>query len=208
MPSITKFVHEQWPVHLASLGHDDVIQFSHVTQLRVLLEDLVVHYEDHHPAKFCVFCPVFYFTVLEDMWHNQEVFGKISTPPTHMRHVLNAMVPDVIRQSYPWSFDLTLPIPYGYGLLKGQKSYKKARPVISYSSCTFGNLLQAIGRILTDLLQKVFPHTLGNLTIQDVFKKLHQYLDSDPEFETSELHNDDLVGFFVSVPHDLSLIHI
>ena len=111
-------------------------------------------------------------------------------------------IPANLLESYPWGFNFDKCPPSSCLLLKEKKLYQKGRPIISYADTICADVFSMIGKLLTDLLPKTYPDTFGHLNIQQVFQKIHAYLKDGSEVEHSEFHNDDLVGFFVSVPHD------
>ena len=201
-PFPEEFIHIVWSKHLTEIKSRHLHDFSAITQLRKILNCLVVHCEDHHPTKLCAFCPQFYMQVITKMAQDTTVFGHLPLPPTHFNQLIPTMIPEHLRNAYPWAFKLDARIPTCYGLLKAKKQYKKARPIVSYSGTVFAPFFTMIGKLLQDLLDKTLPDTMGKGTINDVFQKIHNFLKNDPEAHLAELHNDDLVGFFVSVPHD------
>ena len=208
-PLPKEFVDKVWPEHLTAIHRRGLHQFKDITQLRQQLGDLVIHCEDHHTTKLCVFCPQFYYDVIHKMVNDPVVFTRVDTPPTHIREYLPTMTPQHLRESYPWAFDFNARIPTSYGLLKRKKLYRKARPIISYSGTVFSKLFSTLGKLLTDLLAKTYPDTMGLRSIDQVFEEIHRYLDKDPEVQEAVVHNDDLVGFYVSVPHSriLKAVH-
>ena len=63
-----------------------------------------------------------------------------------------------------------------------------------------GNLLRITSRALDIILQHLFPQHPGQLSIPQLWRHFHSYLSQTPADITLHATNDDLVGFFNSVP--------
>jgi hypothetical protein len=66
----------------------------------------------------------------------------------------------------------------------------------------FHRLLQALGLAIYAITDKVYPQRLHNRDSSQVLTALHHFLQSASQDEQFSLINDDLIGFFTSVPHD------
>ena len=201
-PLPSDFVNMVWDKHQQHIQHRDLHSFKAITQIRAMFRYLVVHCEDHHPTKLCAFCPSFYHQVIQKMVQDPVVFGQLDIPPTHMLAQIFSIIPRQFLINYPWAFKLDARLPSCYGLLKKKKDYRKARPIVSYSGTVFAPFFTMIGKLLSDLLEKTIPTHMGSGNITQVFHKIHNFLQHNQEAAECEVHNDDLVGFFVSVPHE------
>jgi hypothetical protein len=205
LPRIPRLVHQLWPEHLKAVQLEQKYTFKDVTRLKNEVKDFVVHCQDHAPAKFCIYCPMGYYNANKKVFGDPEIFGKLDLPPSAVQATMKRRIPTNLLQSYPWGFNFDKCLPSSYLLLKEKKLYQKGRPIISYADTICADFFSMIGKLLTDLLPKTYPDTFGHLNIQQVFQKIHEYLNDGSEVEHSEFHNDDLVGFYVSVPHDRAL---
>ena len=63
-------------------------------------------------------------------------------------------------------------------------------------------LLKATAQALLEVAQIAYPSTFGNLNNSQVWPALHKYLNNLDIDISLEICNDDLVGFFTSLPQD------
>lgn len=91
-------------------------------------------------------------------------------------------------------------LPYGFVHLKRKKMFNKGRTLISYLGSRYGKLMQATARTLDTMCVMLWPQEAGQLSVPEIWKHVHQQssqTDDDIQFAAI---NDDLVGFFNSVP--------
>ena len=89
---------------------------------------------------------------------------------------------------------------YGVVHLKEKKQWRKGRAIISYFQSLSGNLLRITSRALDIILQHLLPQHPGQLSIPQLWSHFHCYLTDTPPDIPLHATNDDLVGFFNSVP--------
>ena len=200
-PKPTSIVHSLWPAHLKTLDSKAAYQFKHVAELSAAMQDLVIHCQDHAPTKFCAFCPTVYYEANKRTFADTSIFGSSELSPSLLHASFSDLIPADILRKYPWGFQLDAMLPSSYLLLKEKKLFQKGRPIISYAGTICAEFFSLLGKLLTDLLPKTYPQTYGHKKIEEVFVAIHKYLETDPEADTALMNNDDLVGFFVSVPH-------
>ena len=72
----------------------------------------------------------------------------------------------------------------------------------SYFQSRYGRLLQVAARTIDSMLLQLWPQTMGQLAVPQIWQRVHQFFD-ETSFDVN-LHavNDALVGFFNSVPQD------
>ena len=198
----TAIVHKLWPAHLQCLQVDPRYTFKDIVQLKQTFEELMIHSEDHAATKFCVYCPKLYFDVNKSTFADRNIFGHLDSSPSEVQANFKHRIPNLLLNEYPWAFAFHRPLPTSYLLLKGKKRYKKGRPIISYDKTICSRFYSMIGKLLTDLLPRTYPEAFGHKSIEQNFSSISQFLEDDNFQENLEMHNDDLVGFFVSVPHD------
>ena len=81
-----------------------------------------------------------------------------------------------------------------------KKQWQKGRTIISYFHSLSGNLLRITSRALDIILQHLSPQHPGQLSIPQLWRHFHCYLTHTPADIPLHATNDDLVGFFNSVP--------
>ena len=111
-------------------------------------------------------------------------------------------IPLRIQTKYKWAINTKSDLPYGFVFLKKKKQFKKGRTLISYFRSRYGRLLQVTARTIDSMLLQLWPQTMGQLAVPQIWQAVHRFL-SDTNLDIN-LHavNDDLVGFFNSVPQD------
>ena len=86
--------------------------------------------------------------------------------------------------------------------LKKKKQFLQGRTLISYYNSRYGRLLQVTARTIDSMLLQLWPQTMGQLAVPQIWSRVHAFFTDAPiEFTLSNV-NDDLVGFFNSVPQD------
>ena len=113
---------------------------------------------------------------------------------------LSATIPAGLRSRYKWGFRNEFITPYGIVHLKAKKQWQKGHTIISYFHSLSGNLLRITSRALDIILQHLFPQHPGQLSIPQLWRHFHCYLTQTPTDINLHATNDDLVGFFSSVP--------
>jgi hypothetical protein len=85
--------------------------------------------------------------------------------------------------------------------LKGKKGWTTARPIIAFSGTTFSKLWKCLGRTITQLSGTVFANQVGEGRVFTALSDLHQALVMTNTGRRT-LINQDLTGFFTSVPQE------
>ena len=197
----TKFIDEEWPKHC-----DNVMQkwnFNKVSAFRHCFRDFVVQSEDHAPSKLCIFCPVRYFQLHMSTLSDPTVFKVHAAHPSTIKHATILDFPKQLRLRYKWGIHPKAKLPDSYIFPKRKKQWTTARPLITFYRTQYSTLWKALGKLLYDLTGKAYPHSWHNSTLPQTFKQLRKFLEKNKnEMWQYVLINDDLKGFFTSVPHD------
>ena len=206
----TKMLEDQWKLHYQALNSTKPTPFQ-LHQLQTLRREFrkfVVHGEDHKPFKIMVYCPIHYHRATQTTWNDPKTFAIYHLSPTQFYAEAPNMIPNQIRKHYKWGIQDTAPVPTGMVLLKSSKRYLKGRTVLNYKGNIISKLLQATTIALNHIINTLFPDVPGNHDMPTVFKQLHSFLDQLPAHDPldSTTHylplNDDLVGFFNSIPQE------
>ena len=159
------------------------------------------HHADHELQQLRLFCPRQYFTGALNTWQSPELFEPLPhITAANIHDYLQATIPPTLRTRYKWGFRKTFTIPYGVVHLKEKKHWHKGRTIISYFQSLSGNLLRITSRALDIILQHLYPQHPGQLSIPQLWRHFHCYLTQTPSDISLHATNDDLVGFFNSVP--------
>ena len=92
-------------------------------------------------------------------------------------------------------------LPYAYLLPKPSKDFEKARPIISYMLSWNAKLGQVTGTIVYELCRSIFGDLQLDRTVQTIITDIQRQFDQIPADVELNLQQQDLSGFFNSVPH-------
>ena len=130
------------------------------------------------------------------------VYSPSLLTPTQARAFLVQLTKKPWLKPYRWGVQETAKLPCSYLLLKQKKQFLKARPIISYRPLAFGRLFQAASSAFNIMLPVFFPNSYGHQSLPEIFQGLHHYLSTVEEDIELREFNQDLVGFFTSLPTD------
>ena len=197
------FVQKQWEYHKQEIHRQRRFTFHDLQNLkRWLPRDSVLHHGDHEQFKLTVFCPQLYFQGCLNTWNDESLFRLTTLQPSEAVEKIHKAFPPTLLSRYAWGFRKKATLPYGFIFLKRQKQWLKGRTLISYFQSFQGKLLKAVSKAIDSMLQQQWPQTAGQLSTPQIWQKLHTFLQATPAEITLGCINDDLVGFFNSVPQD------
>ena len=195
------YIRSEWTAH--SKAVETKWNFKKVSAFRHCFKDFVIQSEDHAPSKLCVFCPMKYFQLHIKTLADPSVFKVHSVSPTSTKLACVQQFPKVLRTRYKWGIRPRAPIPNSYIFPKRKKAWTTARPLITFYKTQFSTLWKALGKLLYDLTCKAYPHSWHNTTLPQTFNNLRRFLEKNKhDLWDFVLINDDLKGFFTSVPHE------
>ena len=195
------FVQSQWNDH--SLESRDALKFKDVTFLRKIPDGFFIHGRDHAVAHVHVFCPLFVWRVYRKTFGDPEVYERLPLTYSQASVFLKMTTRKALLTRYKWGFRASEPsIPIAYILLKQKKSFQAARPIISYKYFLYARLFKATAIVIDLLVRDVCPDSFGLDTLPVMLQKLSAFLHQAPEDFEALSFNQDLVGFFTSIPVD------
>ena len=163
------------------------------------LRTLVLGPADHFPNSLFVACPVYYHQLLCKTFGDPAVFQPCRNGTAriiqHLRQDFESRHPEL--QVYHWAFQWNKGLPTARILPKGSKQFSKARPIIAYTRCWHTKASSSIMQIL-------FPSgsTLNLNSVMHALQLAWRHLQNmDPDDEEQVMIQQDLIGFFNSVPH-------
>ena len=194
----TTFIYQQWPLHVQSSWH--TVKFKDVAFLKNIMKNMVVHGRDHALGQIHVFCPVAYWTTLRSTFCDPLVYRPVSMSYAQTQQFLVQLSKQSFLKKYKWGINNDATLPIAYVLLKAKKDYKVARPIISYKYFIFAKLFRAAAIVLDLLQREVLPCSFGLQTFPAMMTTLRQWLETISDDVQLTTVNQDLVGFFTSVP--------
>ena len=197
------FLDQQWPIHLKHIEQQDLHSFKDIAQLKLILQGFIIQCEDHAPTKLSVFCPKVYLKLHQQTMSDPAVFRVHHSPPSTVQQTILKHFPKPLRKRYKWGIKPQQPLPTCYIFPKRKKQFKKARPVITFYKTQFSILYKALGKLIHDLTRKVYPESFHRHSTTKTFQNLHHFLSKNKNNADDLVwKNDDIKGFFTSVPHD------
>ena len=190
-----------------AVQQQDRFTFALAAKVRQTFHGLILHNEDHHVDRLCAYCPIRYFELINKTFFDDKVFTVCNCHPVLLKTRLQHKIDPHLLKRCKWGFNFAHPLPNAYILPKGKKMYTSGRPIIASRKSACGKILQVTGKLLADIVCITCPQTFGNRTIPDVFKDLKVFMAflKNNNRRDYSFHNDDLKGFFTSVPHDCIL---
>ena len=177
------------------------LKFKDVLSLRNVLSGFFIHGRDHALSHTQVFCPYFAWTIYKKIFGDIAVYEPMTMSPSQASVYLQLSTKKAFLRQYKWGINTsTSTLPLAYLLFKRKKQYRAARPIISYSNFVFAKLFKATAIALDLLIRAVCPRSFGLQTLPQMMSSLTTFLHSNPEDFDPAVFNEDLVGFFTSIP--------
>ena len=198
MQSFETFLQQQWQLHERCVHAEYRLDWQKVQNGKKALQAFVVHCEDHHPNHLMAFCPQFYFACVSRTWMDPLVFQELNTDAESLKAWVFQQIPKSLRSKYPWGVDSSGSLPVGFVLLKRKKMFRKGRTIVSCLHSPLRKLLAAAAYAIQLMLNTVWNGL--DLSLPEIWRRIHHYLQDMPSSVDLLEFNDDLVGFFNSVP--------
>ncbi|OLP85787.1 hypothetical protein AK812_SmicGene33178 [Symbiodinium microadriaticum] len=121
-------------------------------------------------------------------------------------------VPEHILSAFPFKFSSRKSrVSWAYILPKFKKDWKAGRPIVSFSAHPARQFLVIMAKVTETLVAEVCPHTRPYNDAILLWQAIHQLFGridshSPPAPDPLILHNQDLSGFFVSIPVERFMI--
>ena len=193
-----QLITEQWKLHYPESQY--LLSTQDVKFIISLVRGFVVQGRDDAPDDLHVFCPNFDWQVLKKTFGDTEVYSSSLLSPAEAQAFLQEKASQKWLKPYRWGINKNATIPIFYSRLKKQKQFAAARAIISYSNFIFDRLFRAASAVLNILLPALYPGSFGLQTLPGIFQELHAFLCGAPTDIHLRQHNQDLVGFFTSLP--------
>ena len=202
----------QWNLHLHLLwqeherhlhqGNDTRIQQARRVHTEIrMLRRYVLCPADHHPHQTFISCPCHYHHLLKKTYFEAEVFEPCQVGPMTLRDRLCEAAKQELSKTAQPLINPEGQLPYAYLLPKPSKQFEKARPIISYMLSWNAKLGQVIGTIVYELCRSIFGDHQLDRTVQDIIEDIQHQFSQIPTNVDLNLQQQDLSGFFNSVPH-------
>ena len=197
-------LHQAWESHLLQIRHHsspDVARHRNLNQEVRMMKRFVLCPADHHPHQTFVACPIHYHTLLQKTYFQSDVFEPCTVGSFSLRDRLVQLAKQELPTLLHSLINPEGTLPYAYILPKPSKDFEKARPIISYMLSWNAKLGQLVGTLVYELCRSIFGDMQLDRTVQDIIKDIQKIFDDIPDHIELDLQQQDLSGFFNSVPH-------
>ncbi|CAE7784667.1 unnamed protein product [Symbiodinium sp. CCMP2592] len=197
------FVSHQWQLHSQTLRmRPDGRQLRELKNLRESSEHIVISPIDHGPHLAYAFCPQQYFDILTKTFLDPAVFWRRDTNPMQLSEHIQRAIKRHVPTRYHWALAPKESLPYAYVLPKPSKQFLKGRPIVSYSNTWCATLAKFLSTAVLQMLQTVVPPQFVSPTVHSIIQTFIHAFRNNPVTVELQLLQQDLSGFFTSVPHD------
>ena len=202
----SQLLEQLWQQHVHSMKSQHRTTWRPVQALRdIFAHQAVFHAEDHLPRHIMVFCPKGYFDSCLSTWNDPAVFQSLPGNTASWTAQMLKYIPVEIRKSYSWGVRKRFQLPRGFCFLKRKKLFQKGRSIISYRNSILELLLKGTASALQLMVSSVWKPALGLESLPQLWKRIHNFLSATHVSLHLVENNDDLIGFFNSVPQSAIL---
>ena len=197
-------LHLLWQEHERNLERntdDHTNRFKRITQEIRMLKRYVLCPGVHHPHQTFIACPCHYHHLLKKTYFEADVFEQCIVGPLTLRDRLCEAAKQDLPRVAQSLINPEGTLPYAYILPKPSKGFEKARPIISYMLSWNAKLGQVIGTIVYELCRSIFGDLQLDRTVQTIITEIQHQFEQIPADVELNLQQQDLSGFFNSVPH-------
>ncbi len=197
-------LHQAWESHLFHLRKHtgfEVFRHQRLHQEIRMMRRFVLCPADHHPHQTFVACPMHYHLFLQKTYFQTEVFELCAVGPLALRDRLVQLAKQDLPTCLQSLINAEGTLPYAYILPKPSKFFEKARPIVSYMLSGNAKLGQLVGALVYELCRSIFGDLQLDRTVQDIIAAIQKIFENIPDHIELDLQQQDLSGFFNSVPH-------
>ena len=204
-----QFLLSQWSLHVQELHH--VPRFTEADLRRLknwLPSDVILHHADHETYRLTIFCPRLYSTGAANTWKDDQLFARFPGTLEEAQTEVAMALPTRLQTRYSWGITRQPRLPNGFVFLK-RKQFLKGRTLISYFRAKFAVLMQTAARTIDSMCVQLWPQFFGQLSVPNIWKRIHDHFQNVDVSISFGMINDDLVGFFNSIPQErlLDAVH-
>ena len=197
---------EAWNLRMQHLGSHWTVDL--VREVQRHPPGLIWHVRDHEGPHAHVFCPVKYWMMLQNTFTAASVFQPVSLNESLIMSQMEQAVPPNILEAFPFGFgSRSARVSWAYILPKFKKDWKAGRPIVSFAARPARQLLVVVARVTEMLVAQVCPRTRSYNDAIMLWQHRHQLFERqhsavDGLCMDLTMHNQDLSGFFVSIPRE------
>jgi len=153
-----------------------------------------------------VYCPHFYFQASLKTWSDTNVFQPLYYSPAQALQEQIELVRTRLPKRYRWAIHSRPTLPFAYVLLKEKKQFLTGRPIVGHTCSILSRMFSCLSILLLDILKVVWPLQFGELRTPIIWKRILQFFTQSEDVDELIMHNQDLAGFFTSLPKERILL--
>ena len=146
--------------------------------------------------------------MLQNTFTAASVFQPVSSNESLIMSQMEQAVPPNILEAFPFRFgSRSARVSWAYILPKFKKDWKAGRPIVSFAARSARQFLVVVARVTKMLVAQVCPRTRSCNDAIMLWQDLHQLFEKqhsavDGLCMDLTMHDQDLSGFFVSIPRE------
>ena len=200
-----------WMQHQLLLHHRALQSDCHelhreVTHDLRVMQGLVFTPADHFPHSLHVACPFAFHVLLDTTFLDATVFKRCMVGMSSILANLKSRFQSVPKRSrrYSWGCKWSASLPVARIPPKPSQGFAKARPIIACDHCWHSPLTAFVAKGVFQIMMVVFPpgQTFNMLSVQQTIRTMWHSMMGYPATEPTSMVQQDLIGFFNTVPHD------
>ena len=202
---INNWVAGQIKTHKEQTQQTNRISTIQIKNIQTYFNGLIWHCADHEATNLILFCRLSYARCLSNTFYScKDVFSRVQGSPTDYTVIIRQMVPNSIRKLIRKQTKHTL--PNAFILPKRKKNFASGRPVIRYNSSPYLFIFRAAGRLFQDICSDIYKNNnkFGKNTVQKCLRTIKRVA---AKHKIRTWTNQDLAGYFTSVPQQKLLQH-
>ena len=149
-----------------------------------------------------IYCLFLNHHILRSTFRDFKVYTRRNMIPIAVQKYLSQVIAARWLHKYQWGIKEHTEVPTSYILLKAKKKFLGVRIIINYQSFPFDRLFRYTAFVLMAMIKNNFPHSFGNIILPQIFSSFHSFLSEIPLEHHLLQSNQDLIGFFTSIPTD------
>ena len=179
------------------------MKYKDAAYLKKVVKDFFVHGRDHAVTHCHVFCQRFAWAIYKKTFGDPQVYERLSFTIPQAKVYVDLTTKRTFLKRYKWGMNLSRStLPIAYLLFKKKKQYQAARPIISYRSFVYAKLFKATAIVIDLLVHEVCTESFGCTRLPQIMNCLARFMQPFPDDQVPMVYNQDLVGFFTSIPVD------
>ena len=206
----------RWDAHVGASRLHTMVRKADVDAIKSILPETVWHCEDHAATRLVVYCAKHYLEAeVRTFEKASEIFQPVYMDARKLATAFLESIPENVRKKCSWGINYATKkiLPESYVMLKRKKGFMLGRPIISYDRTALERLQKATSKLIGEIADVIGAETTFQCKSgQELLDRLKKFIDNSKSIPMGtgehwklQVDNEDLVGFFPSIPQQLLL---